>query len=539
MDARRSRSGPSPACRPASFSRQPPRVLVVEVAPPWWSETGGTLCDALDNVLTLASSVDGPCRLPLLCIYALTCQLECLLPFVQVRGSLARLRSCVEELRSLPGEGSVSRPRDELLVRAVLDSLQQYRQYTRHAGNHSSYHSSVEVTVVTSRPGRGVVRQLEAGLQGADLVSLRRILLVELRAVGRDAAEWTNETPSPEETEDSLVLSTEIDLQPVDNSVVAVETVLKAWLQEQGGEREHLHLLLPPCLSPPPPVCVKCDMQERLLSPALLPLTLDLGVKTESIQDFLPPTKSPANHSPAPQRLRAIKVLRAEGVCESLLYGLPLVLKPTCCWQLDWDHMEDNLHLFQGLCHALRTRDWFLLMRSEPPQGSVKPPSGAGAGGGRICSFYVLQASPSLSLLLRPVVCRETLLPCNMPVCSQAPPTHAMATIQASLKQLEEEAAFNPLSLTSNLYLHLKTSTRSPAHPYRHKPRPTETLATSHTRQPRQQSGRAPQGGVSSRVRATVAPLPSPTPPKTPRPALTMITPPPLCSHDDDLLMIL
>ena len=85
MDARRSRSGPSPACRPASFSRQPPRVLVVEVAPPWWSETGGTLCDALDNVLTLASSVDGPCRLPLLCTYALPCQLECLLPFV-VRG---------------------------------------------------------------------------------------------------------------------------------------------------------------------------------------------------------------------------------------------------------------------------------------------------------------------------------------------------------------------------------------------------------------------------------------------------------------------
>ncbi|XP_046873419.1 meiosis 1 arrest protein [Hypomesus transpacificus] len=578
MDARRSRSGPSPACRPASFSRQPPRVLVVEVAPPWWSETGGTLCDALDNVLTLASSVDGPCRLPLLCTYALTCQLECLLPFVQVRGNLARLRSCVEELRSLPGEGSVSRPRDELLVRAVLDSMQQYKQYTRHAGNHSSYHSSVEVTVVTSRPGRGVMRQLEAGLQGADLVSLRRILLVELRAVGRDAAESTNETPSPEETEDRLVLSTEIDLQPVDNSVVALETVLKAWLQEQGSEREHLHLLLPPCLSPgatpghahtPTPVFVKCDMQERLLSPALLPLTLDLGVKTESIQDFLPPTKSPANHSPAPQRLRAIKLLRAEGVCESLLYGLPLVLKPTSCWQLDWDHMEDNLYLFQGLCHALRTRDWFLLMRSEPPQGSVKPPSGGGAeaGAGRVCSFYVLQASPSpsLSLLLRPVVCRETLLPCNMPVCSQAPPTHAMATIQASLKQLEEEAVFNPLSLSSNLYLHLRTSTRSPAHPYRcggddggdddgddggddgvddgddfrHQPRPTETLATSHTRQPRQQSGRAPHGGVSSRVRATVAPLPSATPPKTPRPALTMITPPTLCSHDDDLLMTL
>lgn len=44
---------------------------------------------------------------------------------------------------------------------------------------------------------------------------------------------------------DSLMLGTEVDLQRVDNSVFAMETVLKAWLQEQGGDREHLHLLLP------------------------------------------------------------------------------------------------------------------------------------------------------------------------------------------------------------------------------------------------------------------------------------------------------
>ena len=54
-------------------------------------------------------------------------------------------------------------------------------------------------------------------------------------------------------------------------------------------------------------VCVKCDMQERLISPALIPLTSNLGVKTESIHDFMPVTKGPANQSPAPQRLKVIK----------------------------------------------------------------------------------------------------------------------------------------------------------------------------------------------------------------------------------------
>lgn len=41
------------------------------------------------------------------------------------------------------------------------------------------------------------------------------------------------------------MLGTEVDLLKVENNVFAVEMMLKAWLQEQGGDQEHLHLLLP------------------------------------------------------------------------------------------------------------------------------------------------------------------------------------------------------------------------------------------------------------------------------------------------------
>lgn len=50
----------------------------------------------------------------------------------------------------------------------------------------------------------------------------------------------------------------------------------------------------------------------------------------------------------------SFRVLRADGVCESVLYGLPLVIRPTTCWQLDWDEMENNQNLFHALCHTLR-----------------------------------------------------------------------------------------------------------------------------------------------------------------------------------------
>lgn len=48
------------------------------------------------------------------------------------------------------------------------------------------------------------------------------------------------------------------------------------------------------------------------------------------------------------------RTLRAAGVCESVLYGLPLLIQPTTCWKLDWDEMEANHNLFQALCSTLK-----------------------------------------------------------------------------------------------------------------------------------------------------------------------------------------
>ncbi|XP_068612271.1 meiosis 1 arrest protein [Brachionichthys hirsutus] len=499
----------------SSFLRQPARVLIVEALPPWWSETCTVVCDALDNFLSLSSSLNGPCRMPLFSLYAVSRQQECLLPFVQVRGNLARLQSCVEELRSISGEGCLRGARgSEPLQQAVLDSVQQFKQYSRHARagkSTSSDNTSLEVTVMTSQSGLGVVRQLEMGLKDADLLSLKRLLVVQLYG----AADWDHDSLSPEalssETEDCLMLGTEVDLLRVENSVFAVETVLKAWLQEQGGDREHLHLLLPSPVDNPIPVCVKCDMQERLISPALIPLNPNLGTKTESVQDFLSVAKGSANQSQPPKRLKVIKTLHADGVCESVLYGLPLVIRPTTCWQLDWDEMEANLNLFHALSHTLKSRDWFLLLQVEPTLSST-------AGGSGVCSHYVLQPSPSLSLLLKPVVSRELMLPCSQPVSSQDPAPDAVQTIQACLTQLDEEFVFNPFCLSSNLYQHLRSRglPSQQQYPYRlqvaaarrGQAQPLEGGRTSGSRQ-RQPHNPARQLGLTSKAKATVAPLPS------------------------------
>lgn len=66
----------------------------------------------------------------------------------QVRGSLARLRSCVENLRSIPQEGCIigTTRAGEMLLQAVLDSLQQFERFMRHTST-TSNNTTVEVSV--------------------------------------------------------------------------------------------------------------------------------------------------------------------------------------------------------------------------------------------------------------------------------------------------------------------------------------------------------------------------------------------------------
>ena len=55
-------------------------------------------------------------------------------------------------------------------------------------------------------------------------------------------------------------------------------------------------------------------------------------------------------------KLCGVGVVRMGGICESVVYGMPLVVRPTSCWQLEWEELETNQQNFQALSHLLRDR---------------------------------------------------------------------------------------------------------------------------------------------------------------------------------------
>uniref|UniRef100_A0A8D0CFM9 Meiosis 1 associated protein n=1 Tax=Salvator merianae TaxID=96440 RepID=A0A8D0CFM9_SALMN len=428
-----------------ALSWQPPRILVIDIRAPHWTHTCHKICDALENVFTLACGLTGPPRIPLFSIYVVRAREECLLPFVAVKGSFSRLQSCLAELRALPTEGGF-RPRGDAVSQAVQDGLQQFKQYTGEA--------ALAQSILTSQHSTEVAKQLEDGLQGINLLSLRQLQVVEISGEGIQAPTSAPHA-SPSNPPPSLLRI--VDLQTVENDVPALESFFKGWLHDHGANREHLHLLLPTGAQGRPganPVCVKCDVQERFLSPALLPAPPTPAdtpspplPKVSGCQD--PPLSRAACHC---------RALRTAGLCASVVFGLPLVVFPTSCWQLSWDELESNQQRFQALCHFLR--QWALLTQCDPPS-TAGPRWSLSAS-----SSQVLLPSGASSLLLCSVASQELLLPCSFSLLPADLPETALAQMESILDGLEVEPTYNPLGVTTHLYRALRSILALPTGPH-------------------------------------------------------------------------
>ncbi|NWX10528.1 M1AP protein, partial [Caloenas nicobarica] len=466
--------------------QQPSRILIVDVTSPSWANTCSVLSEALENTLCLACALAGPCRVPLLSVYVVQSQQECLLPFTPVRESFPRVQACLSELRSLPREGSFpAGPRGA--ARAAQDALQQFKQHSRH-----SAHGALEITILTSQPSKEMVKQLENKLKDVDLMSLRRIQVIEV--LKRDFLEpEAMEQCGPAEEpggSDIAILGMDIDVQTVEGNVISLEMLFKTWLHDYGTEREHLHLLLPSgafshTTAPKPTLmCLKCDLQERLLDPALLSGVADGTMRAADVNS---PCQMAAWPATVLYKLRVVKALKAEGVCESVLYGLPFLIRPTSCWQLDWDELEINQHSFHALCHSLLKRKWMLLAKREPQNTSPNWNS-------VVDSYYIIVPSNSATLLLKAVAIRELLLPSTFPALVTEHPEQVHGPVESALNSLEVEVAYNPLHLKSNLYKYLKSVLYKPLQ--RQQAQPRDQRPERH--QPKQHQ---------SRAKATVAPL--------------------------------
>ena len=73
------------------------------------------------------------------------------------------------------------------------------------------------------------------------------------------------------------------------------------------------------------------------------------------IYSIISKVKKPVSFSMIVQGIvKPFTLIAMQGVCESVLFGMPNMLRPTACWKLDWEELETNQQNFSALCQKLQ-----------------------------------------------------------------------------------------------------------------------------------------------------------------------------------------
>lgn len=91
--------------------------------------------------------------------------------------------------------------------------------------------------------------------------------------------------------------------------------------------------------------------------------------------------RAPDPFANAPVRVTVTQVVKADGVCESVLYGAPMLLRPSTSYALPWGELETHQHTFQALAEWLAREVGLAWPAADGPLGSLTRGFFPGHGG--------------------------------------------------------------------------------------------------------------------------------------------------------------
>ncbi|XP_041367802.1 meiosis 1 arrest protein-like isoform X2 [Gigantopelta aegis] len=438
------------------WGRQPARALLIDASSPFDDVLCDIICEALENLFSLACNIAGPSQIPYISIFLLTDVVECILPLSYVKSNLVRIQNALSHLKKSVGDMSRPPRRDDVSFSlGVHAASEQYRRQQNTISQVGTNFSQLEIFVLTCQRSRFVQQQLESVLMSMEVQHLKRIVGVTITSVSVDEA-LDGLEPSPVSLESTHTACSPLDL-------LSLQNFFHSWLMDSGGDSEYLHIILPPATPDEDNVVIKCDMQERLVNPAQLPCSeaFTLHPRSASCKTVFPSNSKAVGMVVPLHRIKISAMIPFSSLCESVIFGMPMVVTPTKCWKVDWDELEKNEQLFKALCHQLIKKGFVMLGQLEDldvPKPTprrqraltITPPSPQG--------YFVLLPAPNMSLLIKSVAVKELMLPCS--TCSSVdmdePSEENVHILQAIMNKIEVLDSFNPLLHSSGLFESLR-----------------------------------------------------------------------------------
>ncbi|XP_022106402.1 meiosis 1 arrest protein-like [Acanthaster planci] len=452
----------------AVFARQPARILLVDFSLPFNAGICHLVHKSLEELFAVVCSMPGIPRIPYFGLFALGTHAENLFPLQHIKGNFQRLYNALQELKSFTSDSFMTMESSVNLGQAMREATVQFRRQAQTLRQMTGFSAQLEVTLLTCHQGPSISKQINEILPEMDLTSLRRIQVVTVLAgpsglifmdpstmsIDIDSSptikiEMTG-SPTSSQSSDPLALGA-VETVTLEQDEISFQEFFRSWLHDCGTDREHLHLQLPPTTVEDDWLTLKCDLQESLLSSSQFPFQAQFDIHASMV-----PSKPIANQMSGKINtitapiitLHTIQMVKVSGlhVCDSTVFGMPLLVKPTSCWQLDWEELESNQQHFHALCHLLQEKSLALVTRLDDntPSPSYQTPKPSG--------HFILLPSSGLSLLLKPIAVKELILPTDCSQQEEQPVSDFLQNVTARLNRLEVADLYNPLMNTSQLH---------------------------------------------------------------------------------------
>ena len=431
---------------------------------------------ALLQFIILADNVDPSQRTPRLGISLLQPRGLGLIPYILFpfqpvnRTSIIKLRSSINQLVTNPPSSAVPRssyPQDKLnLNDIVTESVTAQLHSIIAAHQDATIGCEFSLTLMTGRDRVWVERSLKLcnSLTKIKNILVRRIEVVCLSSI-EDCLQETgvnmdqlrlsqvSSSLSPDscnlitnhnKIESGLGADGAMQTYSVMTDEVSLQQYFKSWLTLENNDSVDVILRIGQ-------LTLKCDIRDCILRtdwlPFQAPFTLTGIQQTYPINNTNKQSTIQQMQSNVAIELDSVCVLEERGVCETVLFGTPRILKPTSYWKLDWEDLEENQERFHATAHCLGERKQCLLVKqscSSDSKGRRVP----------ITHFIILACNESNeSLLIKPVVTRELVMENEIETMLSRPVRNsALKELDNTLDSLSLYKEYNPLNYESKLY---------------------------------------------------------------------------------------
>lgn len=231
------------------------------------------------------------------------------------------------------------------------------------------------------------------------------------------------------------------EVQTIDENEYSIDGYLKKWLNYSNNNSENVRIFIK-SKENIEELVIKCDSKKAIIDLKDIPISQDLNSKPIKTFDSL--TNICINDRTID--LRSVGLVRTDGLCDSVVFGIPFILNATKSPKLSFNELELNSHRFQALIEVMNEKNVFIILEMNSKQEKSFPNS-----------FYALMSSmDTKSLVLKSIATKELLLPYFIDsidtLMSTKVPKEVVDSVRQSLDVFPVNDVYNPLYINNNFF---------------------------------------------------------------------------------------